>query len=151
MLFFAEDVDVSGLTLHAAKRLEVEAQVRALELEVALQSTRVRLAALRKHHYRLAGEQEGWDQEQTQVNIHIAFFSINSPFNLFYFEIYFSGLVRIQNMELYKLFICPLTLTAAFISLLDFFMKDIFNIDINLLIFILNFIKKWLIFEESNK
>lgn len=73
LLFLTEDVDVSGLTLHAAKRLEMEAQVHALELEVALQTTRVRLAALRKHHYRLAGEQEGWEQEQTQVNFHITF------------------------------------------------------------------------------
>ncbi|GLH09480.1 uncharacterized protein GBIM_14586 [Gryllus bimaculatus] len=58
-----EDLDVSGLSLHQAKRLEMESQVRVLELEQALQQERLRLAALRKQHYQLAGEVEGWDAE----------------------------------------------------------------------------------------
>lgn len=48
------------MTLHQAKRLEMEAQVRVLELEKELEQERFRLAALRKHHYQLAGEGEGW-------------------------------------------------------------------------------------------
>jgi huntingtin interacting protein 1 len=58
-----EDLDMSGLSLHQAKRQEMESQVRVLELEVSLDQERLRLAALRRHHYQLAGEVEGWDQE----------------------------------------------------------------------------------------
>jgi huntingtin interacting protein 1 len=54
---------MSGLSLHLAKRLEMESQVRVLELEASLDQERLRLAALRRHHYQLAGEVEGWDQE----------------------------------------------------------------------------------------
>ncbi|XP_029035816.2 huntingtin-interacting protein 1 [Osmia bicornis bicornis] len=53
-----DDLDVSGLTLHQAKRLEMEAQVRVLELEQALETERLRLAALRRYHYQLEGERE---------------------------------------------------------------------------------------------
>ncbi|CAK9830837.1 Huntingtin-interacting protein 1 [Anthophora retusa] len=53
-----DDLDVTGLTLHQAKRLEMEAQVRVLELEQALETERLRLAALRRYHYRLEGEKE---------------------------------------------------------------------------------------------
>lgn len=48
---FLDDLDVSSLTLHQAKRLEMEAQVRILELEQFLETERLRLAALRRHHY----------------------------------------------------------------------------------------------------
>lgn len=54
-----EDLDMSGLSLHQAKRLEMEAQVRVLELEQALQNERLRLSALRRHHYQMAGDNEG--------------------------------------------------------------------------------------------
>ncbi|KAL1482644.1 hypothetical protein MTO96_033656 [Rhipicephalus appendiculatus] len=50
------------LTLHQAKRLEMESQVRVLELESSLERERVQLAALRKRHYHLAGASEGWDE-----------------------------------------------------------------------------------------
>ncbi|KAL7294579.1 hypothetical protein TKK_0012039 [Trichogramma kaykai] len=53
-----EDMDFSGLSLHQAKRLEMEAQVRVLELEQALESERLKLSALRRHHYQMAGEYE---------------------------------------------------------------------------------------------
>ncbi|KZC15117.1 PREDICTED: huntingtin-interacting protein 1 [Dufourea novaeangliae] len=53
-----DDLDFSGLTLHQAKRLEMEAQVHVLELEQALETERLRLAALRRYHYRLEGEKE---------------------------------------------------------------------------------------------
>ncbi|XP_023722262.1 huntingtin-interacting protein 1 isoform X2 [Cryptotermes secundus] len=61
-----EDLDMSGLSLHQAKRLEMESQVRVLELEASLDQERLRLAALRRHHYQLAGEVEGWDKESLQ-------------------------------------------------------------------------------------
>jgi len=60
-----EDLDMSCLSLHQAKRLEMESQVRVLELEASLSQERLRLSALRRHHYQLAGEAEGWDQEVT--------------------------------------------------------------------------------------
>ncbi|XP_076631094.1 huntingtin interacting protein 1 [Colletes latitarsis] len=53
-----DDLDISGLSLHQAKRLEMEAQVRVLELEQALETERLRLAALRRYHYQLEGEKE---------------------------------------------------------------------------------------------
>lgn len=52
-------MDMSSLSLHQAKRLEMEAQVRILELEQALGTERLRLAALRRYHYQLDGESEG--------------------------------------------------------------------------------------------
>ncbi|KAH6934135.1 hypothetical protein HPB50_020673 [Hyalomma asiaticum] len=57
----SEVLDFSRLTLHQAKRLEMESQVRVLELESSLERERVQLAALRKRHYHLAGASEGWD------------------------------------------------------------------------------------------
>ncbi|CAH0554593.1 unnamed protein product [Brassicogethes aeneus] len=55
----AEELDVSNLTLHQAKRLEMDSRVRVLELEKELEQERYRLAALRRHHYQLAGEGDG--------------------------------------------------------------------------------------------
>ncbi|XP_063972135.1 huntingtin-interacting protein 1 isoform X1 [Diachasmimorpha longicaudata] len=52
----SEDLDMAGLNLHQAKRLEMEAQVRVLELEQALETERLKLAALRRRHYQLAGD-----------------------------------------------------------------------------------------------
>lgn len=57
--------DYSQLTLTQAKRLEMESQVHALELEQELADERTRLAELRKVHYHLGGSQEGW--EDTEV------------------------------------------------------------------------------------
>ncbi|KAI4460996.1 huntingtin interacting protein 1 [Holotrichia oblita] len=54
------ELDTSNLTLHQAKRFEMDAQVRVLELEKELEQERLRLSALRRHHYQLAGEGEGW-------------------------------------------------------------------------------------------
>ena len=51
------------MTLHQAKRREMESQVRVLELESNLEKERRKLGELRKTHYQLAGESEGWDQE----------------------------------------------------------------------------------------
>ena len=53
----------SKLTLHQAKRYEMESQVRVLELQSDLEKERIKLSELRKMHYRLAGESEGWEQE----------------------------------------------------------------------------------------
>lgn len=55
---FIEDLDISKLTLHQAKRLEMEAQVRILELEQTLETERLRFAALRRHHYQLDGDDQ---------------------------------------------------------------------------------------------
>ncbi len=51
----------SKLSLTQAKRLEMESQVKALELEKELEMERTRLAELRKIHYHLAGASEGWE------------------------------------------------------------------------------------------
>ncbi len=55
-------MDYSTLSLTQAKRLEMESQVKALELEKELETERTRLAELRKVHYKLAGASEGWDE-----------------------------------------------------------------------------------------
>lgn len=55
---FPDDLDVSKLSLHNAKRLEMESQVRVLELENSLNKERLKLAALRRHHYSLAQEDQ---------------------------------------------------------------------------------------------
>ncbi|XP_045474328.1 huntingtin-interacting protein 1 isoform X1 [Harmonia axyridis] len=51
-----EELDTSNLTLHQAKKLEMEAQVKVLELEKELEEERLHLASLRRRHYQLAGE-----------------------------------------------------------------------------------------------
>jgi huntingtin interacting protein 1 len=53
-----EELDTTNLTLHQAKTLEMESQVRVLELEKELEQERNRLMALRKHHYKLEDENE---------------------------------------------------------------------------------------------
>ncbi|XP_071444494.1 huntingtin-interacting protein 1 isoform X2 [Hetaerina americana] len=58
-----EDFDVSRLTLHQAKTLAMESQVRVLELESLLQKEREKVTTLRRHHYQLGGELEGWDEK----------------------------------------------------------------------------------------
>lgn len=58
-----DTLDFSKLTLHQAKRLEMESQVHVLELESNLEKERKKLSELRKTHYKLAGESEGWEQE----------------------------------------------------------------------------------------
>lgn len=55
-ILLAEELDTSNLTLNQAKRLEMESQVRVLELEKELEQERFRLSALRRHHYQLADE-----------------------------------------------------------------------------------------------
>ncbi|XP_066157361.1 huntingtin-interacting protein 1 isoform X2 [Euwallacea fornicatus] len=54
----SEELDTSSLSLHQAKRQEMESQVRVLELEKELEQERLRLSQLRRHHYQLAGENE---------------------------------------------------------------------------------------------
>lgn len=56
-----EAMDFASLTLTQAKRLEMNSQVRVLELESELEKERRRLGDLRKVHYQLAGESEGWE------------------------------------------------------------------------------------------
>ena len=55
-------MDYTNMSLTQAKRLEMESQVKALELEKELEMERTRLAELRKLHYHLAGASEGWEE-----------------------------------------------------------------------------------------
>ena len=55
-------MDYTNMSLTQAKRLEMESQVKALELEKELETERTRLAELRKIHYHLAGASEGWEE-----------------------------------------------------------------------------------------
>lgn len=48
----SHDLDLSKLTVHQAKTLEMEIQVKVLELEQALQVERSRLATFRRKNYR---------------------------------------------------------------------------------------------------
>lgn len=58
----ASTLDFSKLSLHHTKRMEMETLVKVLETEKQLDVERSKLSALRKHHYRLAGEVEGWEE-----------------------------------------------------------------------------------------
>ncbi|CAB4015389.1 huntingtin-interacting 1-like [Paramuricea clavata] len=58
--------DYSKLTLTQAKRLEMDSQVRVLELESQLEKERKRLGDLRRTHYQLAGASEGWEEEESK-------------------------------------------------------------------------------------
>lgn len=55
-VFFSAVLDLTKLTLHQTKRLEMESQVKVLEYESSLEKERLRLSALRRQHYQLAGE-----------------------------------------------------------------------------------------------
>ncbi|XP_050411276.1 huntingtin-interacting protein 1 isoform X1 [Patella vulgata] len=57
-------MDFSKMTLYQTKKMEMEAQVKVLELENELKKERMRLGELRKQHYQLAGESEGWEVDQ---------------------------------------------------------------------------------------
>lgn len=46
-----QDLDLTKLTIHQAKTLEMEIQVKVLELEQALQVERSRLASFRRKNY----------------------------------------------------------------------------------------------------
>ena len=48
----SQDLDFTQLTIHQAKTLEMEIQVKVLELEQALQVERSRLASFRRKNYR---------------------------------------------------------------------------------------------------
>ena len=60
-------MDYTNMSLTQAKRLEMESQVKALELEKELEMERTRLAELRKAHYHLAGASEGWEEVKTKL------------------------------------------------------------------------------------
>ena len=61
-LLFSGTMDFSSLNLHTTKRKEMDAQVKVLELEKALEQAKQQLYKLRKQHYQMAGEEAGWDQ-----------------------------------------------------------------------------------------
>ena len=56
-------MDFSSLSLHQTKRKEMDAQVKVLELEKALEQAKQQLYKLRKQHYQMAGEDAGWSQD----------------------------------------------------------------------------------------
>ena len=62
LLLFLGITDFSSLSLHQTKRKEMDAQVKVLELEKALEQAKQQLYTLRKQHYKMAGEDAGWDQ-----------------------------------------------------------------------------------------
>ena len=66
-------MDYTNMSLTQAKRLEMESQVRALELEKELEMERTRLAELRKVHYHLAGASEGWEEVSREDISHCEF------------------------------------------------------------------------------
>lgn len=68
-LSVADTMDFSQVSLTQAKRMEMNSQVRVLQLENDLEKERVKLAELRKKHYQLAGESEGWEVEVSIVTI----------------------------------------------------------------------------------
>lgn len=47
----SQDMDLSSLTVHQAKTLDMEMQVKLLELEQSVQTERLRLAAFRRKNY----------------------------------------------------------------------------------------------------
>lgn len=56
-----DTMDFTKMTLHQAKRLEMETQTHCATLEQDLIRERKRLGDLRRIHYQLAGESEGWE------------------------------------------------------------------------------------------
>lgn len=62
-LFFLDITDFSNLSLHQAKRLEMECQVKVLELENLLQKERLKLSSIRRTHYHLADALERNDEK----------------------------------------------------------------------------------------
>lgn len=52
----SENLDISTLSLHQTKKLEMETQVKLLELESEITRERIKLGALRKQHYDIQPE-----------------------------------------------------------------------------------------------
>nr|CAH8848870.1 unnamed protein product [Trichobilharzia regenti] len=63
-----EELDFSCLTLTQAKRMEVELQVKIIELETSLTNERQRLAQLRRDNYQLSAEVEEKSTTTTTKN-----------------------------------------------------------------------------------
>nr|XP_045605659.1 huntingtin-interacting protein 1-related protein-like isoform X1 [Procambarus clarkii] len=63
-VIMADTLDFSRLSLHHTKRMEMDTLVKVLEIEKQLDTERSKLSELRKHHYRLAGEVEGWEEAE---------------------------------------------------------------------------------------
>ncbi|XP_062614354.1 huntingtin-interacting protein 1-like isoform X3 [Saccostrea cucullata] len=57
-------MDFTKLNLMQAKKEEMQSQVRVLELEKELETERYKLGQVRKRHYQLAGESEGWETNE---------------------------------------------------------------------------------------
>jgi hypothetical protein len=72
-------MDFSSLSLHQTKRKEMDAQVKVLELEKALEQAKQQLYKLRKQHYQMAGEDAGWDQNVRYISLVPSRFDRESP------------------------------------------------------------------------
>lgn len=59
-------MDFSHLSLIQTKKQEMDSQVRVLELEHDLELERQKLRELRKQHYQMVGDSEGFDQNTSQ-------------------------------------------------------------------------------------
>ncbi|XP_025089296.1 huntingtin-interacting protein 1-like isoform X2 [Pomacea canaliculata] len=57
-------MDFSNMSLHQTKKMEMQTQIRVMELETELERERRRLGELRKQHYQMGGEAEGWEVAQ---------------------------------------------------------------------------------------
>lgn len=57
-------MDFTTLSLHQTKQQEMQTQLRVIELENLLKNERIKLGDLRKQHYQLADESEGWEIDQ---------------------------------------------------------------------------------------
>ncbi len=60
-----DDIDLMSLTVHQSKRLEMEVQIRVLELETLLEKQRSKLFAIRKHQYANAKDNETKSEQQS--------------------------------------------------------------------------------------
>ena len=61
-----DQVDISALSLHQTKKLELETQVKLLELEKELSKERVKLGLLRRQHYEQEEAQDASTANQNQ-------------------------------------------------------------------------------------
>lgn len=63
-----DKIDISSLSLHQTKKLEMETQVRLLELEEKLSKERMKLGLLRRQHYEQEETREALSGEPNKTN-----------------------------------------------------------------------------------
>ena len=60
----AENIDFMSLSVHHSKKLEMEVQIKCLELEKMLEKQREKLFAIRKHQYAKSSSDDKVNQEE---------------------------------------------------------------------------------------